>query len=155
MKLEPIGLAADGSMMFRPQFVEGLNGTPAAELAVRGWLEINEKGLGGNELNMSSTLNAVIGYAPNGRDVLPVGVITWNVDDARVWVHQSYVVPEFRGRGVYSAMWLALVNKVIADLPAVRSIQSATHVRNQAMRAIAAKQGRREEAVTLRLDIPR
>lgn len=135
-------------------YVEGLNLTPAAELAVKGWLEIVAT-YGDLELNMGATLHAIIGYAPNGRDKLAVGVITFDVEAARAWVHQSYVLPEFRGRGVYSAMWATLVEHVAKKLPNVRSIQSATSVRNKTMRTIAARQGRREEAVTLRIDIER
>lgn len=134
--------------------IDGLNGTPAAELAVRGWLEDVEK-YGQLELNMGAAHHALIGYAPNGRDMLPVGVLTFDTDAARVWIYQSYVLPEFRGRGVYSAMWTRLIEHVQHDLPKVRSIQSATNVRNQAMRAIAKRQDRREEAVTLRFDIQR
>jgi ribosomal protein S18 acetylase RimI-like enzyme len=138
----------------RVELIEGINSTPAAELAVRGWLENVENGLSDGELNMGANLNAFVGYAQNGRDVLPVGVITWDVDAARIWVHQSYVLPEFRGRGVYSAMWNELVGHA-QGLPNVRSIQSATHVNNKAMRTIAARQGRRETGVILKVDILR
>lgn len=139
----------------RIEIVDGLNGTPAAELAVRGWCDVVERGLGDGSLNMSSSLKAVIGYAANGRDMLPVGVITWDSEGARIWVYQSYVQPEFRGRGVYIAMWHALVDHVTKEFPKARSIESATHIRNLAMREIAKKLGRREEAITLRYDIPR
>lgn len=157
----PIGVAANGDIIFADKtvkvvVVEGLNGTPAAELAVRGWCETVERGFGDGNLNMNAGLNAMIGYAANGRDMLPVGVITWDAtDSARAWVYQSYVLPEFRGRGVYSAMWAALVDHAMRKLPKVRSIESATHIRNIAMREIAKKLGRREEAVILRFDITR
>lgn len=138
----------------RVDLVDGINGTPAAELAVRGWLDNIESGFSDGELNMGHSLKAFIGYAQNGRDMLPVGVITWDVDAARIWVHQSYVLPEYRGRGVYSAMWNELIDHA-QGLPNVRSVQSATHVNNKAMRAIAARQGRRETAVFLKVDIIR
>lgn len=135
--------------------VDGLNGTPAAELAVRGWLEMVESGLSDGTLNMAGSMQAVIGYAPNGRDMLPVGVITFAVELGYVWVNQSFVVKDFRGRGVYTAMFSALHRHVVDELPAVRSIRSATSVKNKVMRQIAHKQGRREEAIILHLDIQR
>jgi RimJ/RimL family protein N-acetyltransferase len=135
--------------------VEALNGTPAATLAVKGWLELQEKGFSDGSLNMLGNMHAFVGYAENGRDMLPVGVITFTVEIARLWIHQSYVLPEFRGRGVYSAMWAELVSHVTLNLPNIREITSAAHAKNQAMRAIAKRQGRVEEAVILRLDIPR
>lgn len=135
--------------------VDGLNGTPAAELAVRGWLDNVENGLSDGTLNMTGAMQAVVGYAPNGRDMLPVGVITFTVELGYVWVSQSFVMKDFRGRGVYTAMWSALYKHVFEELPAVRSIRSATGVKNKVMRQIAHKQGRREEAIILHLDIPR
>lgn len=138
----------------RVDLVDGINNTPAAELAVRGWLDAVENGWSDGNLNMASGLRAFIGYTQNGRDMLPVGVVTFSIESAHVWVHQSFVLPEFRGRGVYSAMWNELLGHV-AELPNVRSIQSATHVNNKAMRAIAARQGRREIGVILQIDITR
>lgn len=138
----------------RVDFVDGINGTPAAELAVRGWLDTLEHGYSDGTINMQAELKAFIGYAQNGRDMLPVGVVTFFVDNARIWVQQSFVLPEFRGRGVYSAMWNELIGHA-QDLPAVRSIESGMHVNNKAMRAIAARQGRRETAVILKVDIVR
>jgi RimJ/RimL family protein N-acetyltransferase len=122
---------------------------------VRGWLDNVEHGLSDHELNMGANLQAFIGYIGNGRDMVPAGVITWNVDAARIWVHQSYVLPEFRGRGLYSAMFAELLKHVREKLPNVRSIQSATHVNNKAMRAIAARQGRQEVAIIIKIDIAR
>lgn len=134
--------------------VEGLNDTPAALLAVAGWVDTVEHGFGDGSLNMNSGLKAVIGYAANGRDMIPAGVITWDKNgESSVWIYQSYVIPEFRGRGIYRAMWEALIDHVTKELPKVRTINSATHIRNAAMRAIAKQQGRSEEAVTLRFDI--
>lgn len=125
----------------------------ATELAVRGWLELYEKGLSDGPLNFHAGMRAVLADAPNGRDMLPVGVMIWDLDEATkvVWVTLSYVKPEFRGAGVYKAMWGSLVDMAVA-MGAAR-IESATHIRNQAMRAVAARQGRREDAVILRFDL--
>lgn len=143
---------SDGSAIEIKLF-EGLNHTPALDLAIRGWAEGVEKGFGDGTLNVNSSLSAFVAYAANGREMLPVGVMTWdyNTPDKRIWIYQGYTVPEFRGRGVYNALWHAMVAKGI-ELKAA-SIQSGTHVRNVAMRAIAKKQGRLEECVVLRYDL--
>lgn len=136
------------------EFYDGLNGTPALDLAMRGWAETYEKGNSDGTLNVFSTLHAFVAYAPNGHDRLPVGVITFEVEKVsnRVWIYQGYTLPEFRGRGVYSAMWNSLVAHGIEQK--MKSIQSATHVRNIAMRAVAKKLGRYEESVVLKFDLP-
>ena len=130
---------------------EGLNQSPALNLAVRGWADCVEQGFGDGVLNVYTSLNAFVGYAMNGREQLPVGVMTWEYEKAtkRVWIYQSFVEIEFRGRGIYQAMWAKIVEHAAVELKAA-TIESATHVRNIAMRAIARKQGRFEEAVTLK-----
>lgn len=135
------------------QLIDGLNGTPALDLAVRGWADCVERGLGDGTLNVHASLKAFLAYAQNGREMLPVGVVTWDYGDIekRVWIYQSYVLPEFRGRGIYGAMWQKLVARAV-ELKAV-SIQSGTHVQNTAMRTIAKKQGRYEETVILRFNL--
>lgn len=136
------------------ELVEGLNGSAAVSLALRGWIEINDAGLHDGTMNVHAGLHAIIGHAQNGRDMLPVGVITFDhdVNFNRVWIFQSYVVPEFRGRGVYTAMWAKLVEHSAEKLH-VRSIEGATHVRNSAMRAVAKRMGRVEEAVILKFSL--
>jgi RimJ/RimL family protein N-acetyltransferase len=133
----------------------GLTGTPALELAIRGWAEMQEKGHGDGTINVHSFLNAFVGYAPNGRESLPVSVATFSYDPdlKRVWLFQAYTLPEFRGRGVYNAVWKKLVEHSIVDLKA-QSIQLGTNVRNTAMRAVGKKQGMSEEGIILRYDLP-
>lgn len=133
---------------------DGVNNTPAAELAVRGWLDVVERGFGDGSLNMGHDQKAIVAYAMNGREQLPVGVMTYRLLDwcREVLICQSYVLPEFRGRGCYTAMWERMVLEA-AELKAV-AIVSGTHTRNQAMRTIAAKQGRVEVAVSLRYELP-
>lgn len=132
---------------------DGLNHTPALELAMRGWADCVEKGLSDGTLNVHAGLNAFVGYAMNGREQLPVSVMTFEYDKAqkRVWIYQSYTIPEFRGRGCYTALWNAMVAHSIGLKAA--SIESATHVRNTAMRAIAKKMGRYEESVVLKFNL--
>lgn len=132
---------------------DGLNNTPALDLAIRGWAECVEKNLGDGTLNVYWSHKAFVAYAMNGKEQLPVAVMTWeHIEHTKtLWVNQSYTIPEFRGRGCYNALWNAVVAKAI-ELK-VTSVQSGTHIRNEAMRKIAKKQGRYEEFVTLRFNL--
>lgn len=136
-------------------YYEHLNNTPALALAMRCWADIEERGLGDGTLSVYADSHAFVGYARNGRDMLPAGVITFSHEPQadRVWIHQGYVAPEFRGRGVYGALWRTLVEH--AGKLRAATIMSATHVRNEAMRAVARRQGRMEAAVMLRYDLER
>lgn len=130
--------------------VKGIGGTPAASLAIRGWSECFDNGFGDGTLNMDNNQNAFLAWA----STLPAGVMTWTYDESikRVWVWQSYVVPELRGRGIYRAMWHMMVEHARNELKAA-SIQSATHSSNKTMRKVAEKVGRYEESVVLRFDL--
>jgi RimJ/RimL family protein N-acetyltransferase len=136
-------------------FVDGLNGSPALPLAIAGWAEMVEKNFGDGTLTVHADQKAFLAYAANGREMVPVGVMTFDLpDDAkRVWLLQGYVLPEFRGRGIYRALWERLIEHSIVELKA-RTIYSGTNVRNSAMRAVAKKLGRHEESVILRYDLP-
>lgn len=136
------------------ELLAGIYETPALTLAVAGWAECQEKGWGDGTLNIFSDIKAFLARVRVGQEIVPAGVLTFDYQPPfkRVWIYQSYVIPEMRGRGVYTAMFNKLVEYSIADLKAV-SIQSGTHVRNTAMRAIAKKQGRYEECVTLRMNL--
>lgn len=136
--------------------VDGVNGTPAARLAVQGWLDVVERGLGepGDVLNMHWSYKAFIAVAPNGLERIPVGVLTYEKLEATnsMFLSQAYVVPEFRGRGVYTAMFEAVVAKAI-ELKVLR-ILLGTHLRNTTMRAIAQKHGGVETGVTVTFEVP-
>lgn len=136
-------------------YYDGINCTPALDLAMRGWADCTEKGLGDGTLNVYASLKAFVAYAPNGRDQVAVGVVTFDhlPTEKRVWLYQAYTLPEFRGRGIYRALWEKLVEHSITVLKA-SSIQYGTHVRNTAMRAVAKKLGQYEESVVVRFDLP-
>lgn len=136
------------------ELIDIITGTPALALALQGWAEINANGLGDGILNCHASYKAVLGSAQNGRDAVPVGVLTYDFEPLlrRVWVYQAYVHPEFRGRGVYTAMWAKLVEHS-AEVLKAQSIQMGTHVRNSAMRAVAKHTGCIEEAIHLRFNL--
>jgi GNAT superfamily N-acetyltransferase len=121
---------------------------PAATmLAVKGWLELQEKGYGDGRLPFHTDMQALMAISANGQDPIPVGIMVFTVDTvlSRLWIDLSFVSPEFRGRGVYTAMWEALVS--IARQAGIATIESATATSNTTMRAVARKQHREEKAV--------
>jgi hypothetical protein len=137
--------------------VDGLNETPALDLAIRGWADAQERNFGDGSMNCHSSLKAFIGWSDSGgvsSRRVPVGVITFENEPAlkRVWVFQSYVLPEYRRRGIYTAMWDSLVLHAINECKA-KSIQSGVHVKNVEMRAAAKSQGRIEEFIITRLNL--
>lgn len=134
----------------RIEIHECASAAPAAiELCLRGWNELTAKGLGDGRLVFHSNMSAIVGYAANGRDQEAVGVILFGLEPEfkRCWLTLSYVREEYRARGVYAAMYEALRGET--RRMGLRTIESATHVRNVAMRAVAKRQGRLEEFVIL------
>ena len=126
-----------------------LANTPALRLAMLGWVDVQERGLGERVCNVYSNLKGLVAFAANGKDLIPAGVMTYDHTEHNneIFIYQSFVLPEHRGIGCYTALWNAMVAKGI-ELK-VAKICSSTSMRNSAMRAIAARQGRVEEAVTL------
>lgn len=134
------------------RLVDSLVNEPAAVLAVRGWLEMTERGLGDGRLNMSNDQKAVIGYAKNGLDRLPAGVLTFSIQaDRTIWIYQAFVEKEFRGRGLFTAMLARLIE--FAASTQSQSINFGTHPKNTAMRAVAAKRDFVEDAIVYRYDV--
>lgn len=141
--------------------VKGIGGTAAAALATKGWSECYDNGWSNGSLNMDDSHDAFLAsfrakadFAVDGFVDLNVGVLTWvYFENTRtVWVWQSYVKPEYRGRGIYRKMWHAMVEYARDELKA-RKIESGTHVNNTVMRKVAEKMGRREIAVVLSFDL--
>ncbi|MGJ5163200.1 GNAT family N-acetyltransferase [Bradyrhizobium sp. HKCCYLR1051] len=126
-----------------------LDNTPAVRLALRGHWETAEA-QGVDEVGLHYSYNAILASV----DAEPVGVIVWEDQpkQGRIWLQLGYVVPEWRGRGVYSRLWIELTQKA-RELKRA-SIWSATGTGNARMRAVAKAQGRREIAVSLRWDVP-
>lgn len=130
-----------------------MNGTVALALAIEGWSEVNNKGLGDGSINWSPDMAAIVGYAMNGREELAVGVITFDHRPGNhiLWAQQVFVQEAFRGQGVYTAMFTKLVE--IAREQGYVAIEMGTHIKNAAMRAVGQKTGCHEEAVILRFNL--
>lgn len=127
----------------------GIDGTPAVALALRGQYELINDG-GEQAVGLHFSYNAILATI----DGKPVGVIVWfeQKESHRLWLQLGYVLPEHRRAGIYSMLWDQLVDKA-RELKAP-AIWSGTAIGNDAMRAVARKQGRKEVAVSIRFDVP-
>jgi len=128
---------------------DGVPRTPALLLALKGNVEIVEAGFAVPAVHFNWDSKAVVASI----DGVPCGVITWNHTE---WMKQvditvAYVLPEYRRRGVYRAMWEALVEK--AKVVGALEIMSNTAVANAPMRGAAAAVGRSEGGVILRFPL--
>lgn len=121
----------------------------AIELCLRGWNELFAKGLTDGRLVFHDGMSAIIGYTANGRDEVAAGVALFGVEREfkRCWITLAYVDPEYRGRGVWRGINEAV--EAIAKAAGVRSIEYATHLRNNAMREVSKRTGFSEEFVIL------
>lgn len=129
---------------------QGLDGTPAVGIALRGQADCIDDG-GEHAVGLHWSYNGITATL----DGKVVGVIVWidqQKEIRRIWLQLGYVLPEFRGRGIYSALWKALVAK--AQEMKCPQIQSAAAFNNHRMRDVAKAQGRVEFAVNLRFDVP-
>ena len=129
---------------------EGMDGTPAVAIALLGQLECLNEG-GERAVGLHWSYNAITATVENK----VVGVIVWfdqTKESKRIWLQLGYVLPAFRGKGIYSHLWRALVEK--ARQMKCPEIHSATRFDNHHMREVAKAQGRVEYAVSLRFRVP-
>lgn len=129
----------------------GLNDTPAAELGQRASAELIENGFGQRIVGLHWSYDCFVAY----NNTTPVGFVIYE-DRVKsykdLWLHLSYVIPEHRGRGVFSKLWAALIEK--AQAVEGLSINSMTHPANLVMRSVAKMQGRTEVGVQLKFEVP-
>ncbi len=123
----------------------------AAELAVMGWLEIQQNGHGdGSLVSLHESHGSILATAVG----LPIGVLTFEHQaGGYLWVNISYVTPAHRRCGVYRMMWNALLDQ--ARILGVNRIRSGIDVNNIDMRAIADTLGRREVYVVSEFEFPK
>lgn len=117
----------------------------AFTLSLLGQLELTTKGLADHRSQVYAAQACLLARATtNGRDYQPAGVMVYrhDVDGGVTYIELSYVAPEMRGQRIYSALYAAL--RKLAIEKKCRTIYAGTHVKNQSMRAIAARMGRRE-----------
>lgn len=130
------------------QHWEGIENTPAIVIALRGQAECAAAG-GAQEVGLHYSFNAITASV----DGEVRGVIVWQPqkEQHRIWLNLGYVYPDYRGRGIYTVLWRALVEK--ARELGVSYIDSGTSPLNTNMLKIAEHQGRREHAILLRYDL--
>jgi GNAT superfamily N-acetyltransferase len=124
---------------------------PAAELVARYWLELIENGFAGNVASLPAQFDDHAIVAFDG--LKPVGFILWAEIDwcGEASIRSGFVLFNYRRKGIYTALWNALVAKT-RELK-MHHIASGVHVRNQAMIATAAKQGREQQGLIYHFDL--
>lgn len=128
----------------------------AAQFAMLGWLEMIEKGYIDGLADLAFHINMPCGVASvhGAGEPMPAGVMVYSIDATlgRIWIDMSWTAHEYRGQGVYTAMWQAMIAN--ARSLGMSKIQSATSIRNEGMRRIAKKQGRIERVIQLDYMVP-
>lgn len=121
----------------------------AVQLCLNGWNDLFVRGLTDGRLVFHDGMSAIIGFTQNGKDEVTAGVVLFGVEREfkRTWITLAYVHDEFRGRGVYRAMYDAV--RALSKASGVRSIEYATHLRNDRMRNVSKRMGCAEEFVIL------
>lgn len=135
---------------FRTEYYAEISRTDAVGLAIEGHAYLLSAGLSEAIPQIGWDSSAIVGYIQG----LPQGVITFGHTK---WAKQldisvGYVREEARGRGLYRAMWNALVAQ--ARVLGVPVIMGNTDMSNDFMRAVARKLGRTEIGVILKFDVP-
>jgi GNAT superfamily N-acetyltransferase len=79
---------------------EGIDGTPVVAIAVRGHAELLAAGAPEQFVALHYSYNGITASL----DGKVVGVIVWidQKDSRRIWLQLGYVLPEFRGQGIYN-----------------------------------------------------
>lgn len=137
-------------MTINISYFDGPNRTPAIPLIARCWHELIEANLILPVIPFGYD-NHVLVAAEDGK---PVGFITWNKAEwsKTAYICLGYVLPEYRGKGIYRQLWNALVEK--AREQKLISIEGNTAIKNQAMRGSMLALGRTERGVIATFDIP-
>lgn len=129
---------------------DGINNTPALDIATRGFVELRSAGLTLPHIPLGWDHNALT--ASVEQDI--VGVLTYQhlayMKELHVGV--GYVEPAWCRNGIYGLLWAELVRRA-RDLKVV-AVSSTTHIGNAAMQTVALRQGRREIGIVLRYDVP-
>lgn len=121
----------------------------AAELAVMGWLEVQQNGHGDGRLSVAEAYGSILATALG----VPIGVLIFSRQAEYLWIEISYVLPAQRRRGVFRLLWNALLDQ--ARILGISKVRSGIDVNNIDMRAIADTLGRREILVVTEYVLPK
>lgn len=129
--------------------IEKIYNSPVGAFVIRGVAETEAAGLMFGLGAPGWDTNAL--YLEDDGQV--VAILVWSVQEWKqsAYVDFGYVLPGRRGQGLYTKLWNALIDE--AKERKLRTIGSGTHVKNTAMQAIAAKQGRVAESISFRYDV--
>ena len=134
--------------------VQQLGGSPYAGFAVQAHAALLDEGLSDPSMTMVGwDTNAIV--ARVGRDEqMAVGIITYSYLNycARLDIGVGFVVPDFRRRGVYRAMWDEIVLE--AQRLKATKILGTTYIKNDRMVKVAVALGRRAESYNLVFEVP-
>ena len=127
-------------------FYDGINNTPAMDIALEAWNDIRNSGMSDNTISLHFEQKAFL--AMNG-DV-PIGIIIVERFDymKMVQIRIGWVTPAHRGTGVYRKLFEAVVEKA-REWGAVE-VLGVTRPHNNKMRMVARSLGRVEVGVILR-----
>jgi hypothetical protein len=132
--------------------VPQLGGTPFAGFAVQVNAALLDEGFADPFVSMVGWDTAAV-VALSGRDLTPAGIITYADSKWRKCfdVGMGYVLPDWRRRGIYRAMWDELV--LAAQEQKVARIYGAIMVSNAPMLKVAVALGRRVESHNVVFDV--
>lgn len=120
----------------------------AAKLALRGNLEMIERGHADPDVAVNSSMSAAV-LTVRGEGV--VGVIVYYRNGDEVFVQLSYVLPRWRRTGAFDYLWSEFCER--ARNSGAKRVRSIVSVDNNVMRDAAARQGRREIGVLINYDL--
>lgn len=131
------------------KYYKQLNGSPALALAVEAENALHQAGFTSGHVLVAWNQQALAAFV-DGR---VVGVLTYEDLEWKneLFVVVGYVHPAFRRRGIYRALWEALVAR--AQETGRPRIVGTTSVMNQAMQATMEALGRRPVAISYEYEL--
>lgn len=116
-----------------------INGTPVVPVIAEGMVESGRYGI--HEVVIHWEHEAL--YIENrGGGVVAVMSFAHQKHDGQTWIYMAFVRPEYRGRGMYRALWDAVVAQ--ARDAGMRQVAGGVHPDNERMAGVAAAVGRRQ-----------
>lgn len=130
--------------------IEGVNDPRVIPIAAEGWNAIVQDGQAESTTILSWDQNAIIAH----EEGKVIGVIVYKDQEWRKELHLvlGYVLPDYRRKGVYGALWGELV--LIAQETKRPRIAGGTHVNNTSMQAVMEKLGREPVFISYYYDVP-
>ncbi|QJT70996.1 hypothetical protein GR7B_00198 [Vibrio phage vB_VcorM_GR7B] len=121
-------------------------------MAASGWRElVKSSGISAEtRYTFYGNIDCLVAYDEEG---LPIGLISYfSNGEGKWWVSFSYVVPSFRGNGVWKELWHKLVAH--AQQSSIKYLDGGTHMDNVAMQKAAESVGRVAETITYTFKVP-